>query len=69
INTLTPDERSEFGDVFISHRHGIQEFLPTYVIGGDNKEFFDLLFVQLGHFRKYISHNLMNKMYVYVSRK
>lgn len=69
INTLTPDERSEFGDVFISHRHGIQNYLPTYVIGGDNREFFSLLFIQLGHYRRFISQALMDKMYAFVSHR
>lgn len=69
INTLTPEERSEFGDVFISHRHGIQNYLPAYVIGGDNRKFFRLLFVHLGRYREFITQNLMDKMYAFVSSK
>ena len=68
INTLTPSEKNEFGDVFIANLYGVRSFLPTYVIGGDNKEFFSRVFICLGHYRGFISQELMEKIYAYVNK-
>lgn len=68
INTLTPMEKNEFGDVFIANLYGIHSYLPTYVIGGDNTEFFQTIFIHLGRFRGNISQELMEKIYSYVSK-
>lgn len=67
ISSLTPQEKNEFGDLFIANRHGDLSYLPAYVIGGDNTEFFKQAFVYLGKFRDHISAPLLNKLYLYVS--
>ena len=69
INTLTPSERNEFGDVFIANMYGIHSYLPTYVIGGDNREFFQKVFIYLGRYRGYITQDLMEKIYNYVNKQ
>jgi len=68
INTLTPMEKNEFGDVFIANLYGIHSYLPTYVIGGDKTEIFQTIFIHLGRFRGNISQELMEKIYSYVSK-
>ena len=68
INTLTPSEKNEFGDVFIANMYGIHSYLPTYVIGGDNREFFQKVFIYLGRYRGYITQDLMEKIYAYVNK-
>lgn len=68
INTLTPAEKNEFGDIFIANIYGIRSNLPTYVIGGDNKEFFQTVFIYLGRFRSFITPELMEKMYTYANK-
>ena len=68
INTLTPQEKNEFGDLFIANRFGDLAYLPAYVIGGDNREFFRRVFIYLGKFRSHISPELLGKLYQYVSK-
>ena len=67
INSLTEEEKNEFGDLFISKKYGTNAYLPTYVIGGDNKDFFLKVFIYVGKFRTLISDSLLNKLYVYVN--
>lgn len=69
IRTLTVPERNEFGDLFIANIYGMHSYLPTYVIGGDNKIFFDRVFIYLGCYRNYISQQLLEKIYLYVSKR
>lgn len=68
INMLTPQEKNEFGDLFIANRFGDLAYLPAYVIGGDNREFFRRVFIYLGKFRSHISPELLGKLYQYVSK-
>ncbi len=68
IKTLNVQERNEFGDLFIANIYGLRSYLPTYVIGGDNKAFFDRVFIYLGCYRNYISQELLEKIYLYVSK-
>ncbi len=68
INMLTPQEKNEFGDLFIANRYGDLAYLPAYVIGGDNREFFRRVFIYLGKFRSHISPELLGKLYQYVSK-
>ena len=65
---LTPQEKNEFGDLFIANRFGDLAYLPAYVIGGDNREFFRRVFIYLGKFRSHISPELLGKLYQYVSK-
>ena len=68
INSLTPQERNEFGDLFIGNRYGDLNYLPAYVIGGDNREFFSRVFIYLGKFRSHISPALLGKLYDHVAK-
>lgn len=68
INTLTVQEKNEFGDIFIAGKYGDLNYLPRYVIGGNNDEFFHTVFIYLGKFRKNISSELLEKMYLYISK-
>jgi hypothetical protein len=68
IKTLTMEEKNEFGDLFIANIYGMHSYLPTYVIGGDNKTFFDRVFIYLGSYRNYISQELLEKIYLFVSK-
>lgn len=67
INSLTETEKNEFGDLFISKKFGTHTYLPPYVIGGDNSEFFSKVFIYLGKYRANISNNLLEKLYTYVN--
>ena len=68
INSLTPQEKNEFGDLFIANKYGDLSYLPAYSIGGDNREFFSKVFIYFGRFRGHISSSLLDKLYTYVSR-
>ncbi len=68
INSLTPQEKNEFGDLFIANKYGDLSYLPGYVIGGDNREFFSKVFIYFGRFRGHISSSLLDKLYNYVCR-
>ncbi len=63
LTSLSPSERAEFYAIFIDKRRGNFYFLPDYVIGGENVEFFQTLFIYLGKIMGYISDGLMNKIY------
>lgn len=69
FNTLTTQEKSEFGDLFISNKYGTHTYLPRYVVGGDNELFFKKVFIYLGRFRAYASGSLVEKLYRYVNAK
>ena len=53
----------------IANRYGDLNYLPAYVIGGDNREFFRKVFIYLGKFRNHISPELLGKLYDYVSKQ
>lgn len=63
INKLTNDERIEFAMTFIEKKKGDITNLPEYVIGGDNRKFFNSVFIYLGRLRGLISDGLLNKMF------
>lgn len=68
INSLTAQEKNEFGDIFIANKFGANAYLPSYVIGGDNREFFTKVFIYLGRYRDFVSVGLLEKMYAYVNK-
>ena len=68
INSLTPLQKNEFGDLFIAGKYGKLQYLPTYVIGGDNTEFFRKVFIYLGKYRNYVSADLLDKLCAYVAK-
>ncbi len=65
LATLNEEEREEFIEVFILKQKGNLSPIPDYQVGGNNKSFFQKLFVHLGEHRKKISDNLLAKMYQY----
>ena len=65
ISSLTPAERDEFDRLFISRIYGENKRLPSYQIGGDNREFFSKIFVFMGRYRNVISEGLLEKIYNY----
>ncbi len=42
--------------------------LPDYQVGGDNKEFFNKLFINLGSIRERLSGELLEKLYQFAIR-
>ena len=66
ISTLTTSEINEFGDVFIADKFGVLSYMPAYVIGGDNKSFFNKMFISLGKVRSHISQPLLDKLFKYM---
>lgn len=63
IETLEESEKIEFGKMFLDKQKGPCPELPDYVVGGDNEEFFNCIFLYLGKYRTLISDGLMNKIY------
>ena len=66
INELTPEEKNEFGDLFIACKSGRYGDLPIYHIGGDNREFFDKVWIRYGLYD--MSPNLRDKIFNYLRR-
>ncbi len=66
INELTPEEKDEFGDLFIACKSGRFGDLPIYHIGGDNAEFFDKVWIRYGMYD--MSQNLRDKLFSYLRR-
>lgn len=63
LRKLTNDEKIEFAMIFIEKSKGEIGRVPDYRIGGDNKKFFNSVFIYLGRIRGIISDGLLNKMY------
>lgn len=64
--TLSTAEVNEFGDIFIADKIGVLSYMPAYVIGGDNKDFFRKIMIYLGKFRSQISQGLLEKILKYI---
>lgn len=64
INTLTPQEKNEFGDLFIAHKNGSYGDLPVYHIGSDNTEFFRKVWIRYSVYD--MSPELKEKLYQYI---
>lgn len=60
--TLTKEERLQFTDLYILKTVNMPE-IPTYVVGGDNKKFFNKVFIFLAQYRNAIPSALLAKMY------
>ena len=67
INSLTPQEKNEFGDIFIAHKNGRAKNMPVYVIGGNNDEFFRMVWIKYNSFG--MSPSLKEKVYLYLTSK
>ncbi len=61
--TLNEKEKNEFIDLYVLKCRGIMPEIPGYVVGGDNKDFFNKVFIYLGQYREKIPGDLLAKMY------
>ena len=68
IASLSSDERAQFTELFILKYKGEMANLPDYQVGGDNKEFFNKLFINLGSIRERLSGELLEKLYQFAIR-
>lgn len=69
IASLTDKEREQFTNLFILKYEGTMKYIPDYVVGGDNDEFFRKIFIFLGQYRDRIPDGLLAKMYKYCIKK
>lgn len=63
IGTLSKAEREEFIDVYVLRANGDMPEIPEYVVGGNNKAFFNKVFIYLGQYREKVSSELLGKIY------
>ncbi len=68
IATLEGEERNQFTELFILKVKGTFPELPDYVVGGDNKAFFNKFFIYLGQYRDRVPDGLMAKIYSFSTR-
>ncbi len=61
--TLSTKEKEEFIDLYVLKCKGSMPEIPGYVVGGNNKEFFNCVFIYLGQYREKIPADLLEKMY------
>ncbi len=61
--TLNEKEKNEFIDLYVLKCRGLMPEIPGYVVGGDNKDFFNKVFIYLGQYREKIPGDLLAKMY------
>ncbi len=61
--TLGEKEKNEFIDIYVLKCKGIMPEIPGYVVGGDNRDFFNKVFIYLGQYRDKIPEALLAKMY------
>ncbi len=66
--TLNEKEKNEFVDIYVLKCKGIMPEIPGYVVGGDNKEFFNKVFIYLGQYREKIPADLLAKMYAFAQK-
>ncbi len=69
IAMLDEAERREFTELFILGWKGVMPEIPEYVVGGDNKDFFQKLFIYLGQYRDRISSKLLSKIYQFSTKQ
>ena len=60
---LSDKEKEDFVDLYIVRCKGSMPEIPAYVVGGDNREFFNKVFIYLGQYREKIPSGLLSKMY------
>lgn len=63
LATLSDKEKGEFTDLYLLKKQGAMPEMPEYVMGGDNKDFFEKVFIYLGQYRDKIPDALLSKMY------
>ena len=62
IASLNDEERNQFTDLYILKTVNMPE-IPEYKVGGNNKAFFNKVFIYLGQYRDKIPSDLLAKMY------
>ncbi len=62
---LSEKEKADFVDIYVLKCKGLMPEIPGYVVGGDNKDFFNKVFIYLGQYREKIPAGLLSKMYDY----
>lgn len=60
--TLSKEQRLQFTDLYILKTVNMPE-IPAYVVGGDNKKFFNKVFIYIAQYRNCIPSDLLAKMY------
>ena len=63
IATLSVSERNQFAALYLLKHKDVMPEIPVYQIGGDNKLFFEMVFITLGEYRDEIPDELLSKMY------
>ena len=63
IATLSVSERNQFAALYLLKHKDVMPEIPVYQIGGDNKLFFEMVFITLGEYRDDIPDELLSKMY------
>ncbi|MBQ8342650.1 MAG: hypothetical protein IJY21_00945 [Clostridia bacterium] len=63
IATLNVAERNQFASLYVLKLKDVMPEIPAYQIGGDNRYFFEMVFITLGEYRDDIPDGLLFKMY------
>lgn len=69
VASLTSEERAQFTELFILKYKGQMSNVPDYTVGGDNKDFFNKVFINLGSIRERLSDELLEKLYQFAIRQ
>ena len=63
IATLSVAERNQFASLYVLKLKDVMPEIPAYQIGGNNRDFFEMVFITLGEYRDDIPDELLAKMY------
>ena len=63
IATLNVTERNQFAAMYLLKPENVMPEVPAYIINGDNRTFFEMIFITLGEYRDQIPDSLLFKMY------
>lgn len=63
ISTLSVAERNQFASLYVLKLKDVMPEIPAYQIGGNNRDFFEMVFITLGEYRDDIPDELLAKMY------
>lgn len=66
IKSLTVEERNQFAELYVIKAKNRMPEIPAYQVYGDNRNFFEMVFVTLGDYRDQIQTGLLSKMYRYL---
>ena len=63
IATLSEEQKAAFIDLYVLKCKTPMPEIPTYEVGGNNKAFFNKVFIYLGQYRDKIPNDLLEKIY------